>query len=170
MRIDEATPQLEQLNEMLVKNENHLSTDVENSIYYARIKQLLHGEIMRFCKEQTELKSDLNFFRMNVGEIMSESEIRDYLDQLKVKYQTMENVGLEYHIEATRIDFGVPVVCVIKRGSDILMKKFVFRFRRRSQFENVGNLTNAQIISNSLKRENEKKNKEKLGIADILTE
>ena len=49
---------------------------------------------------------------------------------MKEKYNDKNNnIGLDYHIEATRIDYGVPVFVIIKR-TDISMKKFVFRFRK----------------------------------------
>ena len=140
---------LVELNEMLVKNINSLPTNIENSIYYTKIKHLLHPEIKNFCKEQIELKEDLNFFRMSVGEFLTEKDIREYLDSLKEKYNNMQNVGIEYHIESTRLDYGVPVFCVIKRGADILLKKFVFRFRKSNIESGLGDLTNAQILKNN---------------------
>ena len=65
MFINEAeNPQLTTLNELFMKNHDSLPIDVENSIYYARLRQLLHPEIFNFCKEQEELKADLNFLRI----------------------------------------------------------------------------------------------------------
>ena len=139
-------PQLTTLNEMMVQVQDSLPTDVEQSIYYAKLKQLLHPEIFNFCKEQIELKQDLNLFRMSVGKPMVEKEIREYIDNLKQKYnEHYENVGLDYHIEITRYDYGVPVFCIIKRNNKIYMKKFVFRFRKINQKEGIGNLSNAGI-------------------------
>ena len=138
-------PQLQTLNEMIVNVHSSLPKETEQSIYYAKLKQLLHGEIYDFCKEQIEMKQDLNFFRMNVGNVMEESEIREYLDGLKDKYNThYDNIGLEYHIEVTRYDFGVPVICVIKRGQ-IHMKKFVFRFRKKSASTSLDGISNAGV-------------------------
>ena len=83
--------------------------------------------------DHKDLKDDLNMLRMNVGEQLSEEEIREYLDNLKTTYNSKDNnVALDYHIEVTRFDYGVPVWVTIKRGS-IHMKKFVFRFRKSTQ-------------------------------------
>ena len=38
-----------------------------------------------------ELKDDLNLLRLNVGEKLSETEIREYLDALKDKYNNEDN-------------------------------------------------------------------------------
>ena len=139
------SPQMQTLNEMFVKVQTSLPTEVEQSIYYAKLKQLLHGEIMQFCKEQLELKQDLNMFRMNVGNALSEEEIREYLDSLKSKYNAhYDNVGIDYHIEVTRYDYGVPVFCVIKRN-EIFMKKFVFRFKKSDQTKGINGLSNAGV-------------------------
>ena len=145
--LEETNSQLANINEMFIASLPSLPTDVENSIYYARIKQLLHPEIYNFCKEQLELKEDLNFLRMSVGEVMTEQEIRDYLDSLKDKYKDNDKVGIEYHIEVTRIDYGVPVFCIIRRGNGIFMKKFVFRFRKANQEIGLADLTNAQVLN-----------------------
>ena len=145
--LEETNSQLATINEMFIASLPSLPTDVENSIYYARIKQLLHPEIYNFCKEQLELKEDLNFLRMSVGEVMTEQEIRDYLDSLKDKYKDNDKIGIEYHIEVTRIDYGVPVFCIIRRGNGIFMKKFVFRFRKVNQEIGLADLTNAQVLN-----------------------
>jgi hypothetical protein len=77
-----------------------------------------------------ELKDDLNLLRLNVGEKLSETEIREYLDALKTKYNNEDNnIAIDYHIEVTRFDYGVAVWVVIKRA-EIHMKKFIFRFRK----------------------------------------
>ena len=153
MEVLNENPQIIQLNEMVLKVRDSLPRDIENSIYYPKLKNLLHSEIFNFCKEQLELKADLNFFRMSVGQVMSEQEIRDYLDGLKLKYNGIEdnNVCLDYHIEITRIDYGVPVFVVIKRGNSILMKKFVFRFRKTKLDQGLLGLSNAGIPLDILK-------------------
>jgi hypothetical protein len=126
----EQSRELAELNEMFVRVEKSLPSKIENSVFYPKLKQLLFLEITRFTREKVELKNDLNFLRMNIGETLSDSEIRDYLDQLKLKYNTRDNdVGIDYHVEATRFDYGVPVFIVIKRDV-IYMKKLVFRFRK----------------------------------------
>lgn len=137
-------PQLESLNEIFIQNHSTLDPEVTNSIYYAKLKHLLHQEIISFCKEQTELKADLNFFRMSVGETINDREIAAYLDSLKEKYSNVENVGLEYHIEATRIDYGVVVFCMIKRR-DLHVKKFVFRFRKTSSTDSLFDISTGGI-------------------------
>ena len=144
--LEEEDKKLVELNEMFIKALPSLPTEVESSIYYAKIKQLLHPEIFSFCKEQLELKADLNLLRMSVGEVMTENEIRDYLDTLKNRYANNDNVGIEYHIEVTRIDYGVPVFVIIKRGNGIYMKKFVFRFRKTNQKTFLGDLSNSQVV------------------------
>ena len=148
-------PQLTTLNEMMVQVQNSLPTDVEQSIYYAKLKHLLHPEIFNFCKEQIELKQDLNLFRMSVGKPMVEKEIREYIDNLKQKYnEHYENVGLDYHIEVTRYDYGVPVFVVIKR-TEIFMKKFVFRFKKERLTDGIANLSQSGLILNTLKKGSE---------------
>lgn len=82
------TSQIQSLNEMFVNVSENLPKDIEQSIYYTKLKTLLHAEIFNFCKEQLELKQDLNLFRMSVGKTMTESEIREYLDGLKEKYNS----------------------------------------------------------------------------------
>lgn len=134
-------PQLQTLNEMVVNVHGSLDKDIELSIYYNKLKHLLHGEILNFCKEQFEMRDDLNIFRMSVGTVMEESEIREYLNSLKEKYSHYDNIGLEYHIEVTRYDFGVPVICIIKRGTQIHMKKFVYRFRKKSATTSLDGLS-----------------------------
>jgi len=130
MFIEEESKELKTLNEMFVKVFDSLPTNIENSIFYPRLKTLMHMEIRRFTKEQIELRQDLDLLRMNIGEILSEKEIREYLDSLKTKFNSVDNnVGLDYHVEVTRYDYGVPVFVVIKRDA-IYMKKFVFRFRK----------------------------------------
>jgi hypothetical protein len=133
--------EIKQLNEMFVKVENSLPEKIENSVYYPKLKQLLMPEIMRFTKERLELRNDLNFFRMNIGESLSDVEIREYLDSLKAKYNLEDNnIGIDYHIEATRFDYGVPVFVVIKRDI-IYMKKFVFRFRKGNYTAGLSNVS-----------------------------
>ena len=118
------------LNEMIVNVKEHLPSTIENSVYYPKLRQLLFMEIAHFCKEKVELKQDLFVLKDMVGQQLDEGTIRNYLDKLKEKYNSIDNdIGIDYHIESTRIDFGVPVFVIIKRNQ-INMKKFVFRFRR----------------------------------------
>jgi len=83
-------------------------------------------------------------FRMSVGTALPEKEIREYLDGLKEKYSHYDNVGLEYHIEQTRVDYGVPVFVIIKRG-EIYSKKFVFRFKKANANDSLEGLTIGQV-------------------------
>jgi hypothetical protein len=130
MKILEESADLQRLHEMFVDVRESLPTEVENSIYYPKLKHLLFSEINDFCKEKIELKKDLHGFRELVGTVLEESDIRNYLEKLKTKYNMqVNNIGLDYHIEVTRIDFGVPVFVIIKRDF-IYMKKFVFRFKK----------------------------------------
>ena len=153
MKILEESTDIQQLNEIFFHVLPSLPTNIENSIYYAKIKTLLHPEIVIFCKEKTELKQDLTFFRMTVGEKMTEKAIREYLDALKNKYNTVDNnIGIEYHLEITRTDIGVPVFVAIKRD-DFYIKKFVFRFRKGLS-SSLGDLSNAGILM--LKEETER--------------
>lgn len=150
MKVLEENYQLRQLNEMFVNVLPGLPDSIEHSIYYNKLKILLHSEIINFAKEQIELKQDLNMFRMLVGQALNESEIREYLDTLKNKYNgEYDNIGLDYHIEATRLDYGVSVFCVIKRDS-IYMKKFIFRFKKKNTLSGIVELTNSQLPVNGM--------------------
>lgn len=143
-------PSILQINEMMVRDYDHLPTEIEHSIFYTKLKKLLHQEIISFCREQTELKEDLNLFRMSVGQPSTEAEIREYLDSLKAKYNgVVQNIGIDYAIEITRIDYFVVVFCVIKRA-DIHMKQFTFRFRKNNLSQGLSNLSVGQIPLTSL--------------------
>jgi len=137
MYLEEQAKDLQKLNEMFINVGDSLPTKIENSIFYPKLKVLLHQEILRFFMKSSEMthkemKDDLNLFRLNVGEKLSETEIREYLDALKEKYNNKDNnIAIDYHIEVTRYDYGVPVWVVIKRA-EIFMKKFIFRFRKSS--------------------------------------
>jgi hypothetical protein len=141
IELSEESRDIIQLNEMLFRVQDSLPKNIENSVFYPKLKQLLHMEIVRFAKEKIELRQDLNFLRMNIGEPIPESEIREYLDSLKAKYNGVTHeIGLDYHIEVTRIDYGVPVFVIIKRDT-IYMKKFVFRFRKANISQGVEGLS-----------------------------
>jgi len=159
MIVEEENSKIKQLNEMFVNVLPSLPINIENSIYYAKLRNLMHGEIINYCKEQMELRDDLNFLRLNIGQELSEDSIRKYLDGLKDKYNGVDNnVALDYHIEITRVDYGVPVFVIIKRSS-IYMKKFVYRFRKSSS-EGIESLSNAGINEGSIistKEERKKK-------------
>jgi len=150
MIISEESKELQKLNEMYLDVSSALPTNIENSVYYPKIRHLLFSEIVGFCKERTDLKQDLNILRDLVGESMSEAEIRQYLDGLKEKYNGfVNNVGLDYHIEQTRIDYGVPVFVVIKRDF-IYMKKFVFRFKKKDISAGVGDLNTLGLLKKNI--------------------
>jgi len=153
MQISEENKQIAQLNEMFVNVAPHIDKRIEQSIYYPKLKNILHSEIFGFCKEQTELKEDLNLLRMNVGQTLSEKEIREYLDGLKEKYNSVDNnIGLDYHIEQTRIDYGVAVFVIIKRA-DIMFKKFVFRFKKNNITQGLEGLSVGNVPINNPKED-----------------
>lgn len=124
---------IKKINEMFVDVQPSLSSKITNSIYYNKLKYYMFKEIVDFCREKIDLKNDLLDLRVYIGDFMSEEEIRFRLDTLKEKYNNnVQNIGLDYHLEATRIDYGVAVFCIIKRD-DIYAKKFIFRFRKNPQ-------------------------------------
>lgn len=142
MRILSESEQLTKLNEMFMNSLPSLSPSVTNSVYYGKLKTLLHSEIVYFAKEKKQLKDDLNFLRLMVGEKLTEDAIKEYLDGIKAKYNDSDSdIGIEYHIEVTRIDFGVPVFVIIRRGAEIFMKKFVFRFKKNSVTEGLNDVS-----------------------------
>lgn len=147
---EEESPEIRKLNEMFVTLVPSLSPRVTNSIYYNKLKYLMFNDIVQYCKEKLELKSDLLNLRGYIGDYLAEDDIESYLDGLKAKYNgssdpLTQNIGIEYHLETTRIDYGVVVFCVIKRD-DIYLKKFVFRFRKTPLAGiDVANLTNADM-------------------------
>jgi hypothetical protein len=149
MIIYEESKELQTLNEMFIRVEGGLPSKVENSIYYAKLKNLLHREIVGFTKEKIELRDDLTHLRLSVGEQLTEADIREALDALKNKYNLDNNsVGLDYHIEITRIDYGVALFIVIKRDQ-IYLKKFVFRFRKANISSGIDGLTQAGVFNES---------------------
>jgi hypothetical protein len=165
MIILEESRDIQLLNEMFVKVENSLPEKIENSVYYPKLKQLLFPEIVRFTREKIELRDDLNFFRMNIGESLSDVEIKEYLDSLKSKYNNEDNdIGLDYHIEVTRFDYGVPVFVVIKRDK-IYMKKFVFRFRKSNISAGLQDVTSGGLPVNPI---TESKKERKNRLLDLL--
>lgn len=123
--------ELTRLNEMAVNVTPGQAPEIANSVFYAKIKHLLFGEIVSFTREKYELRADLQRLREFVGDLMTEAELRQYLDGLKDKYnnKTDTNIGVDYHIESTRIDYGVAVFAVIKRD-EITAKTLVYRFRK----------------------------------------
>lgn len=131
------------IDEMAVDVEDGLPSQITNSIYYSKLKHLLFAEIVSFCREKYDLKEDLQNFRIHVGEKIPEYEIRDYLDKLKSKYNNKAdtNIGLDYHIEFTRVDMSVCIFVCIKRD-EVSMKKFVFRFRKAASDSMAGLTTN----------------------------
>jgi len=136
-KIDKSKDQ-ETLHEMFIKVEDARPSTLENSIFYSRIKNTMTRDLMRFTREQVDLRGDLFKLRDKIGEMMSERDIRNTLDVLMKKYnETDNNVGLIYHIESTRVDYGVPVMVMIKRDV-IYVKKFVFRFKKSDMSAKVG--------------------------------
>jgi len=137
VKLDESKKQ-ETLHEMFIKVESAHASTLENSIFYSRIKNTMMHDLMSFMREQIDLRDDLMKLRSKIGDAMSERDIRRELDKLMKKYNEADNnVGLIYHIESTRVDYGVPVMVMIKRNI-IYVKKFVFRFKKTDVFAKVG--------------------------------
>lgn len=133
----EVSKELETLHELFIKVEDSLPADLENSIFYSRIKNTMTKELMSFMREQAALRADLMRLKDKIGEIMSEDQIRRELEPLMKYNEEDNNVGVIYHIESTRLDYGVPVIVIIKR--DVLyVKKFVFRFKKEDMSAKVG--------------------------------
>jgi hypothetical protein len=133
----ETSKELEILHEMFIRVEDPLPADLENSIFYSRIKNTMTRELLSFMREQTELKADLLRFKDKIGDVMSESQIRKELETMMKYNEQDNNVGVIFHIESTRLDYGVPVIVMIKR--DVLhVKKFVFRFKKEDMSAKVG--------------------------------
>jgi hypothetical protein len=133
----ETSKELETLHEMFIKVEDPLPADLENSIFYSRIKNTMTRELLGFMREQTELKADLLRLKDKIGDVMSESQIRKELEKMMKYNEQNNNVGVIFHIESTRLDYGVPVIVMIKR--EVLhVKKFVFRFKKEDMSAKVG--------------------------------
>lgn len=132
MVIESDSNEIKLLDEFVVElSDSNISDNVERSIFYPKLKQLMFKEINLFCREHIQLKNDLQFIRMQIGDSLSEKEVRSMFDDLMKKYNTTanDNIGVMYHLEKTRFDYGVPLFVIIKRN-EIQAKKFVFRFRR----------------------------------------
>ena len=160
----EESEELKIVNEMFVDVLPSLSPNITNSVYYNKLKYYMFSEIVNFCREKIELKQDLLELRAYIGEFLSEDAIRVKLDSLKEKYNNnKQNVGLEYHLESTRIDYGVVVFCIIKRD-DIYCKKFIFRFRKNPQLglSGLSAFGNPLPLDNNDKKEIRKQITEKL--------
>jgi len=136
---------IEILNELFVKVEPSLPSSVENSVFYPKLQQLIQKEIFSFTKEQVDLRQDLLKLKDKIGEPMTYVEVKRLMEELSDRYNNDNNsVGIVYHIEVTRIDFGVPVHVIIKRDM-IYVKKFVFRFRKGSVKKGTDELTQSGI-------------------------
>lgn len=133
----EESRELEALHEMFIKVEDPLPADLENSIFYSRIKSTMTRELLSFMREQTELKADLMRLKDKIGDVMSERDIRKELETMMKYNEEDNNVGVIYHIESTRVDYGVPVIVMIKRDT-LHVKKFVFRFKKEDMSAKVG--------------------------------
>lgn len=155
MFIDESE-EMKSLSESIIKASDSLDPTITNSIYYPRLKQLMFKEIVDFCKEKLELREDLFELQDCIGDYLSEAEIRQYLEELKQKYNMSNDIGIEYHIESTRVDFGVVVFVTIKRN-DIYIKKFVFRYRKGAT-TSLDNISTNGIPYNTQNITNDKNN------------
>ena len=139
MRFNEIpSKKADMLHEMFIKVEDAHPSKLENSIFYSRIKNTMAHDLMTFMKEQIDLRDELMELKDDIGEPKSERDIRLILDKLMKKYNGADNnVGIVYHIESTRVDYGVPVIVMIKRNV-IFVKKFVFRFKKTDMSAKVG--------------------------------
>lgn len=128
----------ELMHEMLVSPEaNRISDKTQHSIIYARLKNVLLIDIVKFCREQIALRSDLQILRLNVGEYVSEEELLKYAKDLEEKWNNRpNNIGITTHLETTLFDYSLVVFVVIKRDK-IYTHKFVFRFRKPSVREGL---------------------------------
>jgi len=127
---EELSNEVQKINEMFITIKPSLDPRVTNSVYYPKLKHLMFSEIVEYCKEKIELRQDLLNLRTYIGDYVSEFDIRTNFDKLKDKYKEIQDIGLDYHIETTRVDYGVCMFCIIKRGDNIYCKKFIFRFRK----------------------------------------
>lgn len=143
MNVISESDEIKKINEMLVDVVPSLDEKITNSIYYNKLKHATFNEIITFCREKIELKSDLLYIRTFIGEFLTTDEIHDVFDELKKKHNGEENIGIEYHIETTRIDYSVCLFVIIKRN-DIMAKKFIFRFRKAPS-AGLSGLTNANM-------------------------
>lgn len=110
--------------------------EISNSLNYTRIKHELHSHINNFCREKVDLKNKLHVLRLAVGRRYDPEDVKNTLEQFKEEFNEKDNnIGLDYNIVVTKFDFVVTVHVVIKR-TDIEMKKFVFRYRKKSTTEN----------------------------------
>ena len=142
---------------MFVHVKPNLSKELENSIQYPRQRDSLKREIFAFMKEQIGLRDELMALRNRVGDAVKESDLTDHMEKLSRKYNDIDNnVGFSYHIEATRIDYGLSVHVVIFRGQ-IHVKKFVFRFRKLETKAGLDNVSSSGIIENYDVLRNKKK-------------
>lgn len=127
---EELSAPIRDTNEAIISVQPSLGIRETNTLYYPKLKYLMFNEITRFCKEKIDVRNDLLTLRTYIGEFLSEEEIQNILDGLKQKYSEVQDIGIEYHIEATRHDYGVCVFVIIKRGDIVYCKKFIYRFRK----------------------------------------
>lgn len=129
---EELDNETKSVNEMIISMQKSLPTKVTNNIYYTKLKYLMFNEIIKFCKEKIDLKIDLLGLKDTIGEFLSEEQILDLFNSFKAKYndQNYPDIGVEFHVESTRLDYGVCVFIIIKRGDTIFCKKFIFRYRK----------------------------------------
>jgi hypothetical protein len=141
MIVDKEQKALIALDEMFVRVQDGLTDVTQHSIYYNKLRSLLHADIRMFCLEKRELNQDLETLRLNIGNVVSENELLTYSNELMDKYNNKnDNIGLIFHLEATRVDFALICVAIIKRD-DIYTKKFTFRYRKPSINDGVYGLT-----------------------------
>ena len=90
---------------------------------------------------------------------------------MKRKYNQNDKIGLDYHIEMTRYDYGICLFVIIKRD-DVYAKKFVFRYKRKDKSAtNIDGLTSvgyplSQQNIQDIRRDNVKQILKSLGKED----
>ena len=155
MIVEEISPEIQKINETIMTVYPSLDPRVTNNIYYTKLKYLLFNDIIKYCKEQIDLRQDLLNLRSQIGEYYTDEQLRDMFDAIKIKYNTGTNdtIGIDYHIESTRLDYGVCLFCVLKRGDIINIKKFIFRFRKGNLNSGVQGLNSVGLEIPDMKKD-----------------
>ena len=125
-----------------------IPTEVSASINYLNLKHRNFREIIAFCREKLVLKDDLIEMNKKVGSPVSLVDINEMVELYKRKH-TVDDIGIEYHVEVTRWDFALIVFVIIKRDF-IKAQKFIFRYRKIGGETNYSNLDYTHVDFNKL--------------------
>lgn len=142
---------------MRVEIIRNVSTKTTASINYLNLRHKNFREIISFCRERITLKDDLVEMNTKVGTPVSLVDINEMAEYYKRKH-TVEDIGLEYHVEVTRWDFSLIVFVIIKRDF-IKAQKFVFRYRKIGGETNYSNLDYTHVDFNQLLKGGKNENK-----------